>query len=191
MSGGTPVNEIGASAVYTITAADTGGTSYITLPFSPPVSVGAGNFLVAINQLDTNRLTLGYTSYISTPSNGYLNIDGGGWITFDSLNFDLAPILRVNNPSGTLVHVKSPEKSSRFNVYPNPSAGVVHFTGAAGQVEKNVSVRIINNLGEVVRTYSFNSISHGRLDLSTLPAGMYSMAIRSGTAEEIKTIVIQ
>jgi hypothetical protein len=191
MVGGIPTNEIGSTGVYTITAADTGGTAFITLPFTPSVNVVPGDYVVAINQLDTNRLSMGYTEFLSTPSAEFINLDGGGWITFDSINLVATPILRVNNPSGTLVSTKNNIQISAFNVFPNPSTGVVYFSGVNGQIEKNVAIAVFNNLGEVVKTFTFESAAHGRIDLSSLPAGVYSLNIRTNSIEENKTIVLQ
>ena len=64
-------------------------------------------------------------------------------------------------------------KESDFALYPNPTTGIVYWTGFQGQP---VTVNIYNSLGQLQIAKSMNN-SH--LDLNTLPQGMYHLQILS------------
>jgi len=187
---GNPGVSLGSTAIYNITVDDTGG-AFITLPLTNPVTVNSGIYFVAVNQLDTNNLTLGISNNIYTPNAGFFNLDAGGWSKLETANLKLGLMLRVNNPEGTLNGVKEAAgKTSVFNVFPNPSTDVIYVTGK-GNVEKQVTINILNNLGQVVKTEFHDSFMYSRIDLSHLPAGMYTISIRNSSGEENKSIVIQ
>lgn len=189
--GGVPNSLIGSSTPYTITANDTGG-SFITIPFSPAVSVGVGDYFVCVNQLDTNRLSIGFTDFIYTPQKSFYNIAGTGWRTFEFGGLtNLALILWVSNPSSTLVNVKEQAAYSAFSLYPNPTSGKIHFANNKGVNEKNITIKVFNNLGALVKTASYDFASHGSIDLSGYPAGVYTLNIATDAGVENKTVVLQ
>jgi hypothetical protein len=189
--GGIPNSIVGTTGSYTLTAADTGG-AFITLPFAPWVNVGVGDYFVCINQLDTNRLGVGFTDFVFTNQKNFFNIDNTNWRTFESGGIFATPYLRVANPSGTLLSAKDKEvNASVFEVFPNPSNGTVYFTNNTGVNDKNITIKVMNNLGAIVKTASYDFVSHGRLDLSSLPAGVYTLNISNEKGQENKTIVLQ
>ncbi len=190
VASGNPGVSIGSTAVYNFTVDDTGG-AFLTLPFSSPVTVNAGLYCVVINQLDTNNLTLGISNNVYTPNAGFFNLDGAGWSKLEVANLKLALMLRVNNPEGTLNGIKDPAaKTSVFNVFPNPSTDVIYVTGK-GNVEKGVTINILNTAGQVVKTEYHDTFMYSRIDLSSLPSGVYTISIRNSSGEENKSIVIQ
>ncbi len=190
VNGGVPNTLIGSTAIYTITAGDTAGNE-ITLPFAPWVNVGVGDYFVAVNQLDPRNLSLRFSDLIFTKQKNFLK-STSVWRTFESQGLNATPYIFVNNPSGTLLNVKDNKVgSSSFEVFPNPSNGKVFFTNKSGLNEKNVLINVLNNLGAIVKTASFDFVSHGNIDLSSFPAGVYTLNIVTATGQENKTIVLQ
>ena len=187
--GGTPNLVIGSTNNYTITVDDTGG-AFLTLPLISSVNVTSGDYFVVINQLDTNELTLGYSSNIYTYHAGYYNLNGAGWNPNEAVDLEIGPIIRVNNPSSTEVGISDiPEKKSLFNLYPNPSTGII-FISANGYSGKDITVNVINDLGQIIKTDFYHSFNSSRLDLSSFPAGIYTINFRSVSGEENKNFVI-
>lgn len=77
----------------------------------------------------------------------------------------------------------SPVVSSKVNVYPNPSSGMVYVTNVA-----KGSANLYNNAGQLVKTVE---ISNQSINLSELNNGLYLMRIVSGSEVISKTITIQ
>jgi hypothetical protein len=87
------------------------------------------------------------------------------------------------------VFVAGAEKiATTFNVYPNPSKGLlnVHLTNPSHEL---VSYTVVNALGQVVVSGEMNSETSS-LDLSTQAAGMYLLKVISNGAVQTKQIVI-
>lgn len=188
--GGLPNLVIGSSANYVISVDDTGG-AFLTLPFTSWVNVSPGDYFVGLNQLDTNSISLGVSNNVYTFHAGYYKIDTAAWSANEGGNLKSALMLRVNNPSGTQVGIKdSPEKQSVFNIYPNPSTGMIYITGK-GYIEKDVTVKVVNSLGQVVKNVFYKSFMNDRIDLSDFPAGIYTVNIRSTSGEENKNVVLR
>lgn len=185
VTGGVPDALMGSTAVYTIQSGD---TVLVTLPFTNPISVTPGNYFVAINQLDTGNITIGAASEFYTPQKGFFRATGGAWTPFENSNLNIALILRVNNPATTLVGVKDVAEKVKFNVFPNPSTGMIYV---AGNDEKDVTVEVTNSLGQVVKTVKYDRLTINRLDLNNAPSGLYNVHFKSATGELTKTIMIQ
>ncbi len=67
-------------------------------------------------------------------------------------------------------------------LYPNPSFGVVNINS----LEKFQSFIVYNFLGE---TLYFGKIENGKIDLSSLPSGIYSIKLSSSNGEVFKKII--
>lgn len=187
--GGTPNLIIGSTNNYTITVDDTGG-AFLTLPLISPVNVITGDYFVVINQLDTNDLTLGYSSNVYTFHAGYYNLNGAGWNPNEAVNLEIGPIIRVNNPSSTEVGIRDVrDKKSLFNLFPNPSTGIIYIS-ANGYTGKDITVNVINDLGQVIKSDFYHSFNNSRIDLSNFPPGIYTINFRSASGEENKNFVI-
>ncbi len=189
VQGGVPNAIMGSTPVYTLTAADTVLT---TIAFSSPISVTPGDYFLAFNQLDTGNITIGAADGFFTPQKGFFKIPGGNWTTFENpnpaLSLELALILRANNPTGTLLGVNSASEKVQFNVYPNPSSGMLYV---AGNGEKDVTVQVTNSVGQVVKTAKYDRLTVNRLDLNSAPSGLYNVHIKSSAGELTKTVIIQ
>lgn len=74
------------------------------------------------------------------------------------------------------ISISEHELSSRLQVYPNPTVGLVNVSIALDQTsEANIS--IVNNLGQVVLNTTQSTDGNISLDLSNLPAGIYTVQV--------------
>src|SRR5205085_12211082 len=119
-------------------AADTSVFDFMTLPFQSQISVTPGDYLLAINQMDTNFLSIAAATDIVVPGSLFFKSASPN---FSALPFNLSFVLRLNNPSSTFVGINEAEKNEMFYVYPNPSNGIINIVGAD---EKNVLINILN-----------------------------------------------
>lgn len=177
---------LGTTGVYQITANDTGG-AFITLPFTSPVSVTAGNYFISVNQLSPANITLGAISDIYTPGRVFFRTTGA-WNPIEP-TFRFSFILDVNNPSSTLVGVKQIERNNSLTIYPNPSQGIVHILNQNG-TDKDVTVTVLNAVGQVVFTRDYTSFSNEKVDLRNQPEGMYTIQVRTAQGVSTKNVVI-
>lgn len=95
----------------------------------------------------------------------------------------------VNGWGPTVGVTESPDPTSSFNVYPNPSNGVFNLevTLSASQ---NVSIHILNILGETVSTKTYTNMSNGvySIDLSKESKGLYFAEIISASGKTVKKL---
>ena len=87
-------------------------------------------------------------------------------------------ILRLNNPSSTLVSVSQTDKGKYFSVYPNPTNGNIKIINSGK--DGTVYVNVVNALGSVVKSLSFKSFSEETIDLSNLKSGNYTIQFIAG-----------
>ena len=94
------------------------------------------------------------------------------------------------NPNGSSSGIaQNDDITAAFNVYPNPSNGVFNLevTLSASQ---NVSIHILNILGETVSTKTYTNMSNGvySIDLSKESKGMYFAEIISASGKTVKKL---
>jgi hypothetical protein len=186
----TPATMLATSPEHIITADEAMG-GFITLGLPTPVTItGGSDYFVCVNQLD-GFISIAVSDNIYTPNTTFAKSATTGWGPFESAGFKVALIVNPNNPEGTLNGIpESPAKSAKFNVYPNPVNDFVYITGK-GVSEKKVTINILNNLGQVVKTEYHDSFVNTKIDLSKLPAGVYTVNIRNSSGEENKSIVVR
>lgn len=81
---------------------------------------------------------------------------------------------------------------SQFNLYPNPTTNIINVDFNI-ESENNVSVSILNTVGQEVDSKEMNSVSGTQtiqFDTSDLEAGMYLVKVKTGTSEQIKRISV-
>jgi hypothetical protein len=79
--------------------------------------------------------------------------------------------------------------SSLISVYPNPTNGKVNIQNKNAN-DKNFTVSVINSLGSVVLVENFESLSNETIDLSSQPAGIYSVKLQSASTTVNKSVVL-
>lgn len=182
--GGIPNAVIGTTGNYIISAADTGG-AFLTLPLLSPVTVGAGQWFIGVNQKVPNNITLGSATDIFTPNTGFFQIGGGTWNAVE-VAFDVCFILRPNNPTATQVGINNVSSAASFLVYPNPSKGQLFINSDVA----NATVSVINALGQTVYTNNFTSLMNAKIDLGTVAEGVYTIRIQSENGVMTKNVMI-
>lgn len=185
VAAGLPDTIIGATAVYTITADDVTNHT-VTLPFITPINVTTGDYFLALDQIGSVNITLGASGDIYTAGKIYYN-GGAGWTDVAGVS-NLAFMLRLNNPSSTLVGVPTLNQSDVFTVYPNPTKGFVYIMSNGS--EGKVTVNVVNTLGKVVKSSIYGSFSNEKIDLSSMAAGTYTIQIISEKGITNKKVVL-
>lgn len=98
-----------------------------------------------------------------------------------------AAIEKIN--SDYVLSVSSNEFSSDFVVYPNPAKSMINLT-LPDYFTTNTILSVYNSLGQKVSEKNLSQINES-IDLSTLPAGVYTFSINNGKSSAIKRVVKQ
>ncbi|RYM34048.1 T9SS type A sorting domain-containing protein [Brumimicrobium glaciale] len=92
----------------------------------------------------------------------------------------------------TEVSVNTEEFASSFKVYPNPTSSVVNVEFEL-QNQEDVTVSIMNTVGQTVTTNNLGSVSGvqaTQLDVSSLESGMYIVRVKTANGEQTKRISV-
>lgn len=90
--------------------------------------------------------------------------------------------------NGVGIH-ETPAFGQYFNVYPNPSDGIVNVS-YCGNSSAEMTVEVLDITGKVVATYNVTSYSY-QLNMSMLAAGVYTMKFIGATEVATKKIIRQ
>ena len=188
VSGGAPNSIIASSADYTYGPNDTSSQFLLelTLPLMTPLAVPTGPVFVAITQLDVNNMGVGFTSNIFTPGTAFIQVDSDPFDVAENLGLTGAWAIRPNLDINDAVAQN--EFSKGISVYPNPTNGKL-FIHNSGQKE-NMTVTVLNNVGQVVFTKSFDQMTTAVIDLSSQSSGVYSVQVKSDKDITTKSVVI-
>ncbi len=103
-----------------------------------------------------------------------------------AIYFDYNRPVITNTVSTRLVSASTDvrEQGEDFGVevYPNPARDIVTLRSAEAEL---LSVQVVNSLGQIVADRSLNG-ANGRLQLASLPAGVYWLRIRTSAGELIR-----
>ena len=80
------------------------------------------------------------------------------------------------------------ELAKGISVYPNPTNGKL-FIHNSGQKE-NMTITVLNSVGQVVYSNSFDQMTTASIDLSSQSSGVYSVQVKSEKEVTTKSIVI-
>jgi len=183
---GVPTTQIGKTADYLYTAADTNGN--ITLPVTNmtggPLTLTPGKYFVGIWDSYTGFLSLGFTSGIYTPGGSMGNINNGVFADMGALGFPQAAVVRpfINLSTGI-----EEMNSKNVSIYPNPSTGLFTINNNNGTI--NYTVTTVE--GKVVRQLSNVSGSTISIDLSNENNGIYFLTINGENTNNVFKIVKQ
>jgi hypothetical protein len=77
------------------------------------------------------------------------------------------------------------------SVYPNPTTGIVKLN--VNNADAAISVSVVNTIGQVVQTKKINSApsAETNIDLSGESKGAYWIIVETGSAREIKQVILQ
>jgi hypothetical protein len=185
----TPGTKLDSTGIYIFKAADTNGVE-ITLPLlSGGLAVTPGTYFVGVREYFKN-VTLGTTDFNYRPAAGWVIFGANAWNTSEFYGFKKTYLLRMNVEGGG-VSVPENNFNGNVDVYPNPSAGSF-ILSASFAAATDVTVRVMNILGEEVFTASLQGITNRNLgiDLSGKPAGVYLVKIETADGSLVKKINI-
>ncbi len=80
--------------------------------------------------------------------------------------------------------------SYRLNVYPNPGSSVLNISSTVNHTFKNISVNLVDIKGQVVKTGQTDKTLI-RLDISDLPAGIYTAVVTADGQQLVEQVTIQ
>ena len=78
------------------------------------------------------------------------------------------------------------EYNKSFDIYPNPTTGLLNIDG---DFNEETSVRIFNNIGQVV--FSLETINDFTIDLSDLQKGLYFVKLSSVSKNTTHSIIVE
>ena len=96
--------------------------------------------------------------------------------------------IKINN--NVIAGIKDASLSSNFSLYPNPTNDNLNVSLSNNKAE-NVSVKIINNIGQTVKTVSLGNSTdiNQQIDLSDLNSGIYFVKTTVGNASSSKKLI--
>jgi len=105
----------------------------------------------------------------------------------------LQPACNVYESRLAIPAATSTSASTSATVYPNPFADQVTVEFATGDVQEQVTVRVINTLGQTIATENFNSNGNATVNksvnMSNIKSGMYFLTIeRNDTIESFRIV---
>jgi hypothetical protein len=179
---------------YTITAQDLG--AWVDIPFLSPISLFNGyayEFGIAGFQhpLDTSFIgvsgTMMYAGEHSSFDELGLSTQSAGTPTWYYISS--APMVRMNFDPALIVPPSAVNvvKPSQFNVYPNPTNGVVTV-----ELDNNVKydVTVNNVLGQTVYTSSTTAMNT-IIDLSSFEKGIYTIELKNSNTTYAEKVIVE
>lgn len=91
---------------------------------------------------------------------------------------------------GLKTEINETKNSSSFNIYPNPSNGIFHFS-FDNILKGNDALEIYNMLGEKVYSADLKQQTTNEIDLSMSPKGIYLVQVYEGAKVYNRKIVVQ
>jgi hypothetical protein len=93
--------------------------------------------------------------------------------------FTYSPVVRINNTAGIV-----------FNIYPNPANNITTIELPAG-IGKNISINVLNAMGQLVKQSLQKSAPQIQLDISGLSNGIYNVNITDGENRYDQKLIVQ
>jgi hypothetical protein len=96
--------------------------------------------------------------------------------------------IKINN--NVIAGINEATLNSNFTIYPNPATNKLNVALSNNRSE-NVSVKIINNIGQIVKTLSLGNSTDidQQIDLSELSSGIYFVKTTIGNASSTKKLI--
>ena len=166
----------------------TGGADVVPIPGTAV----SGDFFVAARQLSTSNFGLAYQS--ESPlrlATFYFSTDGAAFtdLSVAGTPFRAAIGVTLRNPLAT----RNEALAATVALYPSPAHQRFTLSVPAGNLHA-ASARLLNALGQVVRTRQLNLPAAGGttdFDVSNLAVGVYSLELRAGNDLVVKRVVVE
>lgn len=189
----------GVTGTHAITAGDVANRD-VGIAFDQPVTLAPGAYYAvarlsgsgtpsATNSTDPEVFILddetvpqpGLASALYTPID--FNEDGTEGPRFYGGNGTAYAIRITSLPT---VGISEPTELTGINIFPNPTEGIFQITSDRTDV---LFVEVTDALGQIVHTTTFSAMK--TIDLSELAAGVYNVAISSGTERTIQRVTLK
>lgn len=128
----------------------------------------------------------------------WANTQGSGYLLFRDLtganlfyfNPDFGKFTRKDFTVGLAVDIAEPARDDFFELYPNPSSGILHlYSGQA--FSQDISISVYDSRGTHILIESLKAGSSNMdIDLSAYPAGLYFCTIQHEEAVSVKKIIL-
>jgi hypothetical protein len=175
VDGGTGPSILGATSLTrTITAADTvGGVGILGLVFSPTlVPPATGSYFMAIEQMDTFNMGLGYVNALATADAAYLKIGAGAWGTSASQGLTGSYIIWPQLKTAAVCNLAATATGTNPTCGLNNGGVTTAVTGATGS-----------------STYLWSNAAT-TATLSNVGPGTYSVTVTNGSCTATATATI-
>ncbi len=101
------------------------------------------------------------------------------------LTDDAAITVNINNPTGIEDILKN-----ELLFYPNPAKDELNLV-IGSELKEEIDIKIVNSIGNIVRSEKFNNQNEFRLDVSNLSSGIYFLQVNVGEETVTKKIIIK
>lgn len=171
-----PENFLSMSRTLLFDTTTSNVAGWYTLPILDTLILQPSRFFVAVNQLTSDRLSLGVNSYnYHDTTNFALESGAADWVPAESLGGQFANNLMIRvhtgspwdlRPDTSTIGISERFISSKDLIYPNPCTSTLNYQSALnGQAYK-----ILNVTGKAVQQ---GQLKGGSIDVAELPAGIY------------------
>jgi PKD repeat protein len=190
-SGGTAATATGlTSGEYTCTIQDTSlrtlvKTIMVGAPAPIDASVSMKSGVMTVNQVAATYQWIKFpdVNIADAVSQSFQPVENGDYKVVVTLNGCSATSSRV---MVSVLGISNFEKDNEFVVYPNPSSGIVNFKS-----DFDGDFRILNQLGQTVKTFKVRSDSDNVVNLEKLNEGVYYIHGKRGNKAINRKVIIK
>jgi len=190
---------LATTSQYIATADDEADGVLVTVPFSTPVRIPAGEFLVSVNELGDSTLGIFASTYNYKQNTTFIKFAGnpsnGSWVDVHIFNpqFGLRDLYSIYPNFGKSL-VSSTQDQIAFKgvtITPNPTSGKVRIFMEVPN-NQEFALNIVNALGkkiEVPSAVKFNN-RNLELDFKNQEAGVYFISLSTGSSKKTLPLVL-
>ena len=155
----------------------------------------SGSNFVGYTSIDGSNWSFAFTATVSMSGCIYAGLFAesiNGSVT-TTATFDNVSIFRAQNLAAGLQQFATPLDGLSVSVYPNPTSGEMTLS-VAGAPERNLQLDVTDAFGRVVRSVELpeGAVFTYPLDLSSEPAGVYYLRLRSEAGvESMQRVLVQ
>jgi len=165
---------------------------FVRYEFSPHIALNAGTYYFGLRQQFSSPLFIGYDRNNNQLDKIFTCIDGENWIAFSTTALHtgalmIRPVFYKKEDPRIVTSIKKydlTENENHFSIYPNPTQGLVNFTG-------NPDYVILYDIGGKILLQSVLEPDSSSIQIDNLPNGIYVLALKKNDYTEIKRVIIQ